>query len=53
MARDHVSREEVIKRMQHQLEDSDKMNRCHFVIDNNEQALVIPQVLALHQQFLL
>ena len=52
MARDQVSREEVLSRMQHQLDDTEKMKRCKFVIDNNEKALLIPQVLALHQQFI-
>jgi dephospho-CoA kinase len=52
MARDQVSREEVLGRMQHQLDDTEKMKRCNFVIDNNEHSLVIPQVLTLHQQFL-
>jgi len=51
MARDHVTREEVLKRMQHQLDDTKKMERCDIVIDNNEKALLIPQVLTLHQQF--
>lgn len=51
MARDHVTREEVLKRMQHQLDDTKKMERCDIVIDNNEKALLIPQVLTLHQKF--
>ncbi len=51
MARDHVTREEVLKRMQHQLDDTQKMERCNIVLDNNEKALLIPQVLTLHQQF--
>jgi dephospho-CoA kinase len=51
MTRDHVTREEVLKRMQHQLDDTQKMERCDIVIDNNEKALLIPQVLTLHQQF--
>jgi dephospho-CoA kinase len=52
MERDHVTREEVLKRMQHQLDDTEKMKRCNFVIDNNEVSLVIPQVLALHARFI-
>jgi dephospho-CoA kinase len=51
MARDLVSREEVLNRMQHQFDDTEKMKRCNFVIDNNEASLVIPQVLALHAKF--
>ncbi|MFM1776097.1 MAG: hypothetical protein RJA53_1707 [Bacteroidota bacterium] len=52
MDRDQVSREEVLSRMQHQLDDTEKMKRCNFVIDNNEASLVIPQVLALHAKFI-
>jgi dephospho-CoA kinase len=52
MARDQVSREEVLSRMQHQLDDTEKMQRCNFVIDNNEASLVIPEVLALHARFI-
>jgi len=52
MERDHVTREEVLKRMQHQLDDTEKMKRCNFVIDNNEVSLVIPQVIALHARFI-
>jgi dephospho-CoA kinase len=52
MARDNITREEVLKRMQHQLDDTEKMKRCNIVLDNNEKALLIPQVLALHQQFI-
>lgn len=52
MARDHISREEVVKRIRHQLDDTKKMERCHIVFDNNEKVLLIPQVLALHQQFI-
>ena len=52
MARDQVSREEVLSRMQHQLDDTEKMKRCNIVLDNNEKTLLIPQVLALHEQFI-
>jgi len=49
MQRDQISREEVIKRMEHQLEDSLKMKLCDWVIQNDEMHLLIPQVLAIHQ----
>jgi len=52
MARDQVSREEVLSRMQHQLDDTEKMKRCDFVIDNSDASLVIPQVLAIHARFI-
>ena len=47
MKRDHISREAVKGRIQNQLTESIKMKLCDFVILNDEQQLVIPQVLAL------
>ncbi len=52
MDRDGFSREEVIQRMDKQIADEIKMRLCDFVIMNDEQHLLIPQVLQLHQQFL-
>lgn len=52
MDRDNVSREEVISRMQRQVDEDIKMLLCDFIIDNDEQKPVIPQVLQLHQRFL-
>ena len=52
MDRDGVSREEVLKRMNRQIDENIKMKLCDFLIENNEQQLVIPQVLHLHQHFL-
>ena len=49
MHRDQISRDEVIKRMDHQLEDSLKMKLCDWVIQNDEMHLLIPQVLTIHQ----
>ena len=45
MARDHISVEEVRKRMKNQLSESIKMRLCDYVIFNDDQRLVIPQVL--------
>ena len=49
--RDHLPVEEVMKRISHQIDEEMKMKLCDFVITNNDQQLVIPQVLALHQKF--
>lgn len=49
--RDNISREEVLSRMDKQMEESAKMKRCNFVITNDEQQLLIPQVLAIHEKF--
>ncbi|MEI7471358.1 MAG: dephospho-CoA kinase [Chitinophagaceae bacterium] len=50
--RDGISKEEVIKRMNRQLEESIKMKLCDFIITNDEQQLLVPQVLALHEVLL-
>lgn len=52
MDRDNASRDEVHNRMNRQISEEIKMRLCDFVVSNNEQQLVIPQVLQLHQQFL-
>ena len=51
MERDHIIREEVLKRMSRQIEEEMKMKLCDFVITNDEQQMVIPQVLDLHKRF--
>lgn len=52
MKRDNVTREEVLARIQKQIDERIKMKLSDYVIYNDEQQLVIPQVLKLHQQLL-
>lgn len=52
MDRDGVTATEVKKRMQNQMEETIKMRLCDFVIHNNEQEMLTPQVLKLHEQLL-
>ena len=52
MERDGVSRELVKQRMEKQIQEQIKMRLCDTVIVNNDQEMVIPQVLALHEQLL-
>ena len=47
MQRDGVSKEQVEARMQHQISDTIKMRLCDYVIENNNQEMVIPQVLEI------
>lgn len=47
MQRDGVSKEQVDARMQHQISDTIKMRLCDYVIQNNNQQMLIPQVLEL------
>ena len=44
MERDGLEAEEVIKRISRQMDEETKMKRCDFVITNDEQQLVVPQV---------
>lgn len=52
MDRDHVSREGVLKRMENQMNEEMKMKMCDYIIYNDEQQAVIPQVLDLHEKIL-
>ena len=51
MARDNITREEVLQRMNRQMDEETKMKLCDSIITNDEQVLLIPQVLQLHEQF--
>ena len=51
--RDQVEREKVLHRMEKQLDESIKMKLCDHVLINNEQTLLTPQVIALHEQLVL
>jgi len=50
--RDGISRDEVMARMNKQIDETIKMRLCNFVVTNDEQQLLIPQVMALHQHLL-
>jgi dephospho-CoA kinase len=52
MKRDNVTREEVLARMNKQIDENIKMRLSDYVIHNDEQQLVIPQVLSLHETLL-
>jgi len=52
MKRDHISEEEVLSRMNKQMDEDAKLKRCDFIIINDEQQAVIPQVMELHKKFI-
>jgi dephospho-CoA kinase len=52
MQRDGAGRQEVLARMDKQIDESLKMKLCDFVLTNDEQQLLIPQVLQVHQTLL-
>ncbi|MEP6466975.1 MAG: dephospho-CoA kinase [Parafilimonas sp.] len=50
--RDSINREDVLARMNNQIDEEIKMKLCDFVVVNDEQEAVLPQVLSLHKKFL-
>jgi dephospho-CoA kinase len=52
MERNNIGYDEVIRRMNNQLDEKIKMKLCDFVIQNDEQQLLIPQVTGLHEKLL-
>ncbi|MGZ8557653.1 MAG: dephospho-CoA kinase [Chitinophagaceae bacterium] len=52
MQRDKITKEEVLQRMNRQMDEDIKMKLCDFVIINDEKQLLIPQVLQLHEKLL-
>lgn len=50
MSRDDISREEVLARMKHQLPQEEKVERADFVILNDRNQMLIPQIVNIHRQ---
>lgn len=51
MQRDSITREAVLIRMNNQMSQEEKRSHAQLEIQNDEIHLIIPQVMALHQQF--
>ena len=52
MDRDGVTADEVKKRMLNQIDETIKICLCDFIIHNDEQQMILPQVLQLHEELL-
>ena len=50
--RDKTDKELVRLRMQNQIKEEIKMKLCDEVLINNEQELLVPQIIALHEKLL-
>ena len=51
MARDNISKEQVLNRMAAQLPEEDKLSLCDYVILNDDTTSLTSQVLSLHNKF--
>jgi dephospho-CoA kinase len=49
MQRDRTSADNVLQRMQQQMDEKEKIGRCDFVIVNDGVRAVLPQVLKVHE----
>ena len=49
MQRDDLSEEQIRLRMKQQWDEAEKQKKVDFVIENNSQNMLIPQVLTIHQ----
>ncbi|MEY3152092.1 MAG: hypothetical protein RLZZ49_984 [Bacteroidota bacterium] len=52
MKRDGIGYDQVMERLQNQIDEEIKIKLCDEVVINDEQKMLIPQVLALHEKFL-
>lgn len=52
MQRDNISFDEVKARINLQMDEEEKMRLCDYIIVNDEQQMLVPQVLSLHKAFL-
>ncbi len=52
-ARDGISAEDIQLRMNRQFSDEQKMKFADHILMNDEKQLLIPQIIQLHQQFLM
>ena len=50
MLRDNLTRAQVLERMDRQINETIKMRLCDFVVVNDGQKAVIPQVMKLHEK---
>ncbi|MEO5945489.1 MAG: dephospho-CoA kinase [Chitinophagaceae bacterium] len=52
MDRDNLSETEVMSRINRQMDEKEKMKRCDFIIINNDEELIIPQILKIHEKII-
>ena len=50
--RGNITEPQVKARIKLQMDEEEKMRLCNYVIFNDEQEMLIPQVLSLHEKFL-
>lgn len=52
MGRNELTREEVIRRINNQLEDEEREEQSYYVINNSDNEMIIPEILKIHEDML-
>lgn len=52
MGRNDLTREEVIRRINNQLEDEEREEQSYYVINNSDNEMIIPEILKIHEDML-
>jgi len=52
MGRNELSREEVMERINNQLEDDEREEQSYYVINNADNEMIIPEILKIHDDML-
>ncbi|MFM1963813.1 MAG: hypothetical protein RLZZ172_2658 [Bacteroidota bacterium] len=53
MQRDHITRDQVIERIDNQLDPDIVRKLCDIVIDNDDSILITPKIIDIHHQIML
>ncbi|MCH7534477.1 MAG: dephospho-CoA kinase [Bacteroidetes bacterium] len=48
-SRDGITNEQVEERMKNQIEEDERIERSDFVINNDEQEMLLPQIIEIHE----
>jgi dephospho-CoA kinase len=52
MGRNDLTREEVIRRINNQLEDEEREEQSFYVINNSDNEMIIPEILKIHEDMI-
>ena len=52
MGRNELSREQVIERINNQLEDDEREEQSYYIINNADNEMIIPEILKIHEDML-
>lgn len=52
MGRNDLTREEVIRRINNQLEDEEREEQSYYIINNSDNEMIIPEILKIHEDML-